>query len=110
MHSVVLVYVRSLKLFNKPTKIDATIPYSFAKFNGLYKGEDAERFRNGFGDPIFRISMILIGDQPLLPKEFAQRKISKFKLGVALKIRPPLGQYDNTKFINLGANRWAFDK
>ena len=31
----------------------------------------------------------------------------KFKFGVSLRIRPPLGQYDSSKLINLGANRWA---
>lgn len=30
----------------------------------------------------------------------------KFKLGVSFRIRPPLGQYDSSRLINLGANRW----
>lgn len=108
MHSAAFVYVRSLKLFNKLAKFDATLPYSTAKFNAIVDSEDASTSRNGFGDPTFRLSMIFIGDQPLSPKEFMQRKISKFKLGAALKVRPPLGEYDSNKFINLGTNRWGF--
>ncbi len=32
----------------------------------------------------------------------------KTLLGVSLKVVAPTGQYDPTKLINLGANRWAF--
>ena len=35
-------------------------------------------------------------------------KKKKFKLGAAFKIKAPLGRYDETKLINLGANRWGF--
>jgi hypothetical protein len=31
----------------------------------------------------------------------------KTLLGVSLKVVPPTGQYDPTKLINLGANRWS---
>lgn len=108
MHSIAFVYVRSLKILNRLAKIDAALPYSLAKFNALVLDEDTSTSRNGLGDPTIRISMILIGDQPLTPKEFSQRKIQKFKFGVAFKVKAPLGEYDNTKLINLGANRWAF--
>jgi len=40
-------------------------------------------------------------------EEFSQTAQKKFNLGAAIRIRPPLGQYDNTKLLNLGANRWA---
>ena len=39
--------------------------------------------------------------------EFFKHEPKKFKLGVSLRIRPPLGQYEPTKLLNLGANRWA---
>ena len=32
----------------------------------------------------------------------------KTLLGVSLKVVPPTGQYDPTKLVNLGSNRWTF--
>ena len=108
LHTAAFIYVRSFKLFNRLAKIDATIPYSTAKFNAVLDAQDASTSRNGFGDPSFRLSMIFIGEDPLTPQEFVQREKSKFKFGAAFKIRAPLGEYDNDKFINLGTNRWGF--
>ena len=107
-HSFVFVYIRSFKLFNKLAKVDVTLPYSTAKFNGLLDGEAASTSRNGLGDPSARISIILIGEEALDLKEFSQRTVQKFKLGVAFKTRLPLGEYNNSKLINLGSNRWGF--
>ncbi|OIQ40950.1 MAG: hypothetical protein BM563_01990 [Bacteroidetes bacterium MedPE-SWsnd-G1] len=108
MHSGTIVYVRSFSLFNKLAKFDFNLSYSNAQFNALVEDSAQETTRTGIGDPNFRVSIILIGDEPLEASKFGQRKISKFKLGVALKTRIPIGQYDNSKLINLGSNRFGF--
>ena len=41
------------------------------------------------------------------PDEFVKWK-QKILLGVSLKVAAPTGQYDPTKLINWGANRWGF--
>ena len=41
------------------------------------------------------------------PKEFATWK-QKRLLGASLKVVAPTGQYDPTKLVNWGGNRWAF--
>jgi len=108
LNTVVVAYSRSFKLFNRLAKIDAIIPYAIADFNGLLNGESASTSRNGFGDPMLRLSMIIIGAEPLEIKDFIKLKPKKFKFGAGVRISPPFGQYDNTKLINLGANRWTF--
>lgn len=108
MNSFGLVYVRSFKFFDKLAKFDFNLTYSSAEFNGLVDDTSRETHRTGFGDPNLRFSVILIGDKPLSAKEFHTRQVSKFKLGVALKFRVPIGQYDNSKLINLGSNRFGF--
>ncbi len=108
LNNLVVGYARSFKLFNRLTKFDVVIPYSFGKFDGVVSNIDSTTSRNGLADPLIRISMILVGANPLKPAEYFQHEPKKFKLGLSLRIRPPLGQYDPTKLINLGANRWAF--
>ncbi|MCF6356928.1 MAG: transporter [Draconibacterium sp.] len=88
-------------------KFDAIVPYSFGNFEGRVSGTDSSTTRTGFGDPLIRVSIILIGAKPLTMSEFATNKPQKFKLGVNSRVKLPIGQYDKTKFINLGSNRWA---
>lgn len=107
MNIIALGYFRSFKLFNRLAKFDVVVPYAIGDYSGLLEGEGASVSRSGFGDPLVRISMILIGVDPLKPQEFFKREEKKFKLGVALRAKIPIGQYDPEKFINLGANRWA---
>lgn len=108
LNSVVVAYARSFKLFNKLAKFDAVLPYSFAKFNGKVLEIDSTVSRQGLGDPLFRISMLLIGSKPLNLNDFVKSKQEKFKFGASFRARVPLGQYDPEKLLNLGANRWAF--
>ena len=108
LNSVAGFYGRSFKLLNKPAKFDIVGTYSFGNLNTLVSKVDTTVYKNGLHDPTLRLSMILIGDKALSIKEFKDREKKKFKLGTALKIKVPLGQYDDTKLINMGANRWGF--
>jgi hypothetical protein len=51
--------------------------------------------------------MNLYGAPSMTPKEFASYRQQSI-VGVSLTVAPPLGQYDSTKLINLGTNRWSF--
>ena len=108
LNSVVGFYGRSFKLLNKPAKLDIVSTYSFGNLNALVSKVDTTVYKNGLHDPAFRVSMILIGEKALSPQEFKTREKKKFKLGAALKIKAPIGQYDDTKLINMGSNRWGF--
>ncbi len=108
VNTLVIAYARTFKLFNKLGKIDAIIPYAFADFSGRLNGIAATTSRSGFGDPIIRLSMIIVGSDPLELKDFIKHKPDKFKFGAGIRISPPLGQYDSSKLINLGTNRWTF--
>ena len=107
-HNIVIGYARSFRLFGRLAKIDAIIPYSFAHFSGEVSQIDTSTNRNGLGDPLFRISIILIGTKALDAGEFFKVPQKKFNLGFQFRFRPPLGQYFSDKLLNLGANRWAF--
>jgi len=108
LNSVVVAYARSFKLFNKLAKFDAVVPYSFAKFDGVVRERDSTVSRNGFGDPLFRISLFLVGAKPLNIPDFMKSEEEKFKFGISFRVRAPMGQYNSEKLLNLGTNRWAF--
>lgn len=108
LNTTAMYYGRSFKLFNKSAKIDVAIPYAFGKLNALVSQVDSTVYKNGLVDPTLRVSIILIGEKPLGLKEFSKREIKNFKLGASFKVKAPIGKYDETKLINLGANRWGF--
>jgi len=108
MNNIVFAYARSFKLFNRLAKFDVIAPYSFGSFTGIVSNIDSSTSMNGLADPLARLSIILIGEKPLSLGEFSKQEYKKFKPGAFFRFRAPIGQYDKTKFINLGANRWAF--
>ena len=91
LNSAVFGYARSFKLFNKLTKFDVITPYSFGTFTGTVSDIDSSTTRNGFGDPLVRLSMILIGAKPMGMGEFMKNEQKKINLGVTVRLRLPLG-------------------
>lgn len=108
LNNFVIAYVRSFRLFNKLAKVDAIIPYSFGKYTAIVNNVDTEVIRNGFADPLFRLSVLLLGTKPLLPQDYITQTPDKFKLGVNFRIKIPLGSYNSDYALNVGTNRWSF--
>jgi hypothetical protein len=106
-HTEALAYVRSLDVFGKSAKFDVILPYSSFSAKALVGGQPREREMSGFGDPRFRFSINLLGAPALSAKEFANYK-QDLIVGVSLQVSAPLGQYDDSKLLNLGNNRWSF--
>lgn len=106
-HTGALAYVRSFDVFGQSAKFDMIVPYSAFSAHGLVAGSPREREMNGFGDPRFRVSVNLFGAPALSLKEFANYK-QDLIVGVSLQVSAPLGQYDDSKLLNLGGNRWSF--
>jgi hypothetical protein len=103
----VLAYVRSLDVWGKSAKFDVILPYSSFSAHGVVDGQPRTREMSGLGDPRFRFSINLFGAPALSVKEFANYK-QDLIIGVSLQVSAPLGQYDNSKLLNLGNNRWSF--
>jgi hypothetical protein len=52
------------------------------------------------------LTLNFIGSPALAPAEFVKWK-QKTIVGASVQVIPPLGLYDSTRLINLGANRWT---
>jgi hypothetical protein len=108
LNNFVFAYVRSFKLFNKLTKIDAVIPYSLGKYEALLNDEPVTVHRNGFADSQIRISMILLGVTPLKLQDYFKHERKKFRLGINFRVKVPIGAYNSDYALNVGTNRWTF--
>jgi len=104
-HSGVLGFARSLDLWGRSGKIDAGVPYTWLSGSADYLGQPLQRTVDGFGDPVFRLSVNLYGAPALQMKDFAAFQ-QDLIIGAALQVSVPWGQYDDTRVVNLGTNRW----
>src|SRR4051812_34598989 len=102
-----LAYVRSFDLAGQSAKFDMIVPSTSFRAEALVDGQPHERAMTGPGDPRFRLSVNLFGAPALSAKDFAGYRQDTI-VGVSLQVAAPLGNYDNTKLLNLGNNRWSF--
>jgi hypothetical protein len=100
-------YYHAFSFFGRSANIVAALPYAFGNFQGTVIGAEKHAYRSGLLDSVFRVSVNLKGGPAMPPKEFVKWR-QKLLLGASLKVVPPTGQYDPTKLINWGTNRWSF--
>ena len=97
----------TFSLFGRTALVVAAFPYAVAHAAGRVEETTASISRSGLVDPRLKLSVNLVGGRALRPEEFVKTKRPTI-VGVSLSVAPPLGQYDPSKLINLGANRWSF--
>jgi Putative MetA-pathway of phenol degradation len=100
-------FARAFSLAGRSANVGVGLPVVGGHVEGLYLGEHAEVGRFGLGDPRLRFAVNLYGAPAMTPKAFASYSQGTI-LGISVTVAPPLGQYDSTKLINLGTNRWSF--
>lgn len=103
----VFSYYHSLSFFGRSANITASLPYGVAHFQGQFIDNQTRLYRSGLLDSTFRFSVNLKGGPAVSAKQFESWK-QRTILGLSLKVVAPTGQYDGTKLINNGSNRWAF--
>ncbi len=100
-------YFHALSFFGRSANILAVLPYGVAHYQGTFMDNETRIYRSGLLDSSFRFSVNLMGGPAMTPKEYQSWK-QKTILGVSLRVVAPTGQYDGTKLINNGSNRWGF--
>lgn len=107
MQAMVGAYVRSLDLWGKAGKMDVTWARVCFKGDAELNGQYVEGDRCGTADPALRLSYLFYGAPAMTLKEFRKNPPRRV-IGASLKIKAPLGDYNNENLINSGANRWSF--
>ena len=109
---LLLGYVRSLDFWGKSGSIGLVLPYAELSASGQITTSGASEpqaasvTRYGFGDPALRLAVNLYG-APALPVERFREYKQDTIVGTSLVVTVPWGQYDGSRLVNLGTNRWS---
>ena len=103
----ILTVYHSFNMFGRSANALASLPYARGNFQGTVAGAGEHLYRSGLLDSVYRVSVNLKGGPALDMRDFSKWK-QKVLLGVSLKVEAPTGQYDPTKLVNWGTNRWSF--
>ncbi len=103
----ILSLYHTLNLFGRSANLTASLPYAVGNFTGTLMGQQQTIYRSGLLDTSVRFSVNLKGGPAMTPQVFSKWK-QKTLTGLSVKIIAPTGQYEPTKLVNWGINRWAF--
>jgi len=107
VNAIAPFYGHTFGLGGRLASIGGALPYA----GGTVEGNVGEMFRqakrSGLGDVALRVKGNIVGTPAMSPREFAARKQGTI-FGTSLAITAPTGEYDSSKLINIGTNRWAF--
>lgn len=103
----VFSYFHSLSFFGRSSSLTYSLPYGVGNFKGQVVGAEAKARRSGLLDSNVRFSVNLRGGPAMDLREFRTWR-QKTLIGVSLTLAAPISQYDPSKLINLGPNRWSF--
>lgn len=102
-----LVYFRTFNVFGKLGRMRALLPFAHLSGDAVFVGQDTSGTRTGLVDARLKLSLNLFGPPAAMAKDFRPAQKETI-LGVSLIVSMPVGQYDASKIINIGANRWGF--
>lgn len=105
-HVPTIAYYRGFGFFGRSANVTVVLPYGVGTFQGDAFGTERSVYRSGLLDLTMRLSVNLIGGRAMPLDEFVKWK-QKTLLGASVKVAAPTGQYDGTKLVNWGINRWA---
>lgn len=108
VNAPLISYTHSFSLFGRTSTFSAALPYGVGGFRGTVVGAETLAHRSGLLAPYFRVSVNLKGG-PSMNADAYRTWRQKTIIGVSFKLVPQAGQYDPTKLINLGSNRWSFN-
>jgi hypothetical protein len=99
-------YGRTFALAGKQALVTVAVPYAWGPIEGRVLEEARSVRRSGFADARVRASVNLVGPKAMTVPEFRAAKHATV-FGVSVTVQVPSGEYDQTKLVNLGTNRFA---
>jgi hypothetical protein len=106
LNSASVGYARSIRIGSLQGQVAVGVPYVIGNIKGNVFEQAQQTRRSGLADLRVRMSLNVLGTKAMNREEFAKAP-KRTILGVSLVVQAPSGQYDPTKLINLGTNRWS---
>jgi hypothetical protein len=103
----IVSYYHSLDFLGRTATVTVAVPYGVGDFHGTVADVPSSAHRTGFLDSVVRFAVNLIGGPAMEPAEFV-RWHQNTLVGMSLTISAPTGEYDPTRLINYGSNRFSF--
>jgi hypothetical protein len=98
-------YTRCFTFLHRLAWAEASVP--IANLNGSITGTDIIGSATGTGDSGYSAALLVMGGPALTPEQFANSEATT-TIGLSLSITAPTGQYDSSRLLNLGSDRWSF--
>jgi hypothetical protein len=106
INSANVSYQRTFALLGRTASAGVVLPYAWGEVSGDVFEERQSVTRSGLADARLRLAVNLFGGPAVGRQEFAAQTRST-QIGASVVIVAPTGEYDSSKLINLGSNRWA---
>ena len=106
-HSPVVGLGRTFGILGRQALVTAALPYAWGNVRGMVFEQQQSVYRSGLADLRVKFAFNLHGSPALTPEAFAQARSSSFLVGTSVEVSAPTGQYDKTRLITIGTNRWA---
>jgi len=101
----IIDYTRYFGFIHRLAWVEGTLP--LAGLEGSVTGTNISGSTTGTGDSSYQVAVLLRGGPALSVAQFANYKPTT-TVGMSLTITAPTGQFNLSKVLNLGSNRWSF--
>jgi hypothetical protein len=99
-------YARTFALLGRGGMIAALEPMGWINGQVTVAGNTFDESAHGFGDPMVEFDLNLVGPKAQRTLVDALRYTPGFSIDVLADLAIPIGEYDSSKPLNLGQNRW----
>ena len=99
-------YLRAIPLFGRAATAAILVPVGRISGDVEVANAKVNETARGFGDPTLELCINVIGPPAQINLVDVLRYEPGFSLDVIADLAVPIGEYDNTRHLNLGQNRW----
>ena len=99
-------YAHTFTLFDRSAMAALIVPMGRLSGEVSGTGGTAKQAAAGFGDPMFEFDLNLVGPKAQKNIPDVLRYQPGFTIDLLADLAVPIGEYDNSRSLNLGQNRW----